>query len=133
MERDPERARIAAGVFADRPEVRVITGDWRRIAEDAPYDLLVLDGGGTGKTPGDDPADPAGLLTPGGIVVIDDFTPATADPPLHDGEVDRPRLHWLRHPALHTIEIPLSHDLATLVGTRRRHRPGTAAHDAEAR
>ncbi|WP_030606141.1 O-methyltransferase [Streptomyces fulvoviolaceus] len=118
IERDPERARIAAEVFADRPEVEILTGDWSRITEHGPYDLLVLDGGGTGKTPTDAPADPARLLTPGGTVVIDDFTPATEWPPLHEGAVDRPRLYWLEHPALNTIEIPLADDLATLVGTR---------------
>lgn len=89
VERDAERARVAAEVFADRPEVEVIHGDWRRIEEHGPYDLLVLDGGGTGKTPGDDPADPARLLTPRGAVVVDDFTPATGWPPLHEGAPDR--------------------------------------------
>ena len=59
VERDPERARLATEVFADRPAVEVITGDWRRIGDRAPYDLLVRDGGGTGKSPGDTPADPA--------------------------------------------------------------------------
>ncbi|WP_329534299.1 class I SAM-dependent methyltransferase [Streptomyces sp. NBC_01450] len=123
VERDAERARVAAEVFADRPEVEVIHGDWRRIEEHGPYDLLVLDGGGMGKTPGDDPADPAdpaGLLTPGGTVVVDDFTPATAWPPLHEGAPDRARLHWLEHVALDTVELRLAEDLATLVGTRRR-------------
>ncbi|MET7347298.1 O-methyltransferase [Streptomyces mirabilis] len=123
VERDAERARVAAEVFADRPEVEVIHGDWRRIEEHGPYDLLVLDGGGTGKTPGDDPADPARLLTPGGAVVVDDFTPATGWPPLHEGTPDRARLHWLEHVALHTIELRLAEDLATLVGTRRRLAP----------
>lgn len=120
IERDPERARIAAEVFADRPEVEILTGDSSRVENRGPYDLLVLDGGGTGKTPDDEPADPARLLTPGGMVVIDDFTPATDDPPLHEGAVDRPRLFWLRHPALKTIEVTLAEDLATLVGIRRR-------------
>jgi predicted O-methyltransferase YrrM len=120
VERDAERARVAAEVFADRPEVEVIHGDWRRIEEHGPYDLLVLDGGGTGKTPGDDPADPARLLTPGGTVVVDDFTPATAWPPLHEGAPDRARLHWLKHVALDAVELRLAEDLATLVGTRRR-------------
>ncbi|MCX4453888.1 class I SAM-dependent methyltransferase [Streptomyces sp. NBC_01340] len=120
VERDAERARLAAEVFADRPEVEVIHGDWRRIEEHGPYDLLVLDGGGTGKTPGDDAADPAGLLTPGGTVVVDDFTPAAGWPPLHEGAPDRARLHWLEHVALDTVELRLAEDLATLVGTRRR-------------
>lgn len=120
VERDPERARVAAEVFADRPEVEVLCDDWRRIEERGPYDLLVLDGGGTAKTEDDSPADPARLLAPAGRIVIDDFTPATDWPPLHEGAVDRARLYWLRHSALKTVEIPIAEDLATLVGTRRR-------------
>ncbi|WP_348774708.1 hypothetical protein HEP84_18525 [Streptomyces sp. RLB1-33] len=57
----------------------MIHGDWRRIEEHGPYDLLVLDGGGTGKTPSDDPADPARLLTQGGTVVVDDPSPRPPD------------------------------------------------------
>ncbi|GAA1429232.1 class I SAM-dependent methyltransferase [Streptomyces thermospinosisporus] len=120
VELDPDRARVAAEVFADVPEVEILTGDWRRIEERAPYDLLVLDGGGNAKRAGDTPAEPARLLRPGGRIVIDDFTPAGGWPPLLDGEVDLPRLHWLEHPDLHAVELPLAKDLATLVGTRRR-------------
>ncbi|MCC5476057.1 O-methyltransferase [Streptomyces barringtoniae] len=118
VERDPERARAAARVFADRPEVSVLDGDWRRIEEYGPFDLLVLDGGGQGKAPGDRPADVERLLAPGGTVVVDDFTPATGWPPLHDGAVDRARLHWLEHPALRATELRLAADLSTVVGTR---------------
>lgn len=119
VERDRERARVAAEVFAGCPGVRILHGDWRRVEDHGPYDLVVLDGGGTGKTPADAPADPARLLTPGGRIVIDDFTPATRWPPRHEGSVDRARMGWLEHPALDTVEIPLAEDLATLVGTRR--------------
>lgn len=119
VERDAARARLAAGVFAGRPEVTVLTGDWRRIAEHGPFDLLVLDGGGQGKAPGDEPADVERLLVPGGTVVVDDFTPATAWPPLHDGAPDLARLHWLEHPALRATELRLAPDLSAVVGTRR--------------
>ncbi|MFE2043535.1 hypothetical protein ACFXAZ_21940 [Streptomyces sp. NPDC059477] len=61
----------------------------------------------------------ADLLAPGGTVVVDDFTPATGRPPTHDGGPDTARLHWLTHPALHTTELRLAPDLATLVGTLR--------------
>ncbi|MFJ9818368.1 O-methyltransferase [Streptomyces sp. NPDC101151] len=118
VERDPERARSAAGVFAGRPEVTVLSGDWRRIEEYGPFDLLVLDGGGQGKAPGDPPADVERLLAPGGTVVVDDFTPATAWPPLHEGAPDLARLHWLEHPALRATELRLSPALSTVVGTR---------------
>ncbi|POX64138.1 SAM-dependent methyltransferase [Streptomyces sp. Ru62] len=118
VEREPERARRAAEVFTGRSEVTVLTGDWRRIAEYGPFDLLVLDGGGQGKAPGDAPADVERLLVPGGTVVVDDFTPAAGWPPLHEGRVDRARLHWLEHPALRAVELRLAADLSAVVATR---------------
>ncbi|MGP3968896.1 O-methyltransferase [Streptomyces sp. 6N223] len=121
VERDPARARLAAEVFADDDRVTVLCGDWREIAAHGPFDLLVLDGGGGGKAPGDEPADPGALLAPGGTVVIDDFSPAEPGvwPPQHDGQPDRARLHWLEHPALRSVELRLAPDLATVVGVRR--------------
>ncbi|MFD9004544.1 O-methyltransferase [Streptomyces sp. NPDC059582] len=116
VERDPERARIAAEVFRDHDHVEVLHGDWRRIEEHGPYDLLVLDGGGQAK--GDGAADPARLLTAGGTVVIDDFTPATSWPPHFDGAPDAPRLHWFEHPGLRATEIRLAADLSVVIGTR---------------
>ncbi|MGV4984723.1 O-methyltransferase [Streptomyces sp. NRAIS4] len=118
VERDPERARAAARLFSGRPEVTVLGGDWRRIEEYGPFDLLVLDGGGQGKAAGDAPADVERLLVPGGTVVVDDFTPATGWPPLHEGEPDRARLHWLEHPALRATELRLAADLSAVVGSR---------------
>ncbi|MET9254069.1 class I SAM-dependent methyltransferase [Streptomyces sp. NPDC003717] len=116
VERDAGRARVAADVFRGRDQVEILHGDWRRIEEHAPYDLLVLDGGGQAK--GDGVADPARLLRAGGTVVVDDFTPATTWPPRYDGAPDRPRLHWLEHPELHNAELRLAADLSVLVGTR---------------
>ncbi|MFC8366934.1 MULTISPECIES: O-methyltransferase [unclassified Streptomyces] len=116
IERDAERARIAAEVFRDHDHVEVVHGDWRQIEQYGPYDLLVLDGGGQAK--GDGTADPARLLTAGGLVVIDDFTPATTWPPHFNGEPDEPRLHWLEHPELRAAELRLAADLSVIVGTR---------------
>lgn len=89
-----------------------------RIEEHAPFDLLILDGGGHGKN--EPPIDPAQVLTPGGIVVIDDFTPADQWPPLHEGLPDQARMWWLEHPALRAVELRLAYDLSTVVATRRR-------------
>ncbi|WP_432742976.1 class I SAM-dependent methyltransferase [Streptomyces sp. JH002] len=120
VERDARRAALAAEVFADDARVTVVHAEWTALAAHGPFDLLVLDGGGQGKAPGDTPADPRELLTPHGTVVIDDFTPSTTWPPTHGGAVDHARLHWLTHPALRATELRLAPDLATVVGTRRR-------------
>ncbi|WP_432872252.1 O-methyltransferase [Microbispora rosea] len=118
VERDARRASLAARVFVDHPQVSVIRGDWREIHRDGPYGLLVLDGGGQGKS-GEQPADPHRLLKPGGTLVIDDLTPARHWPPRFDGAVDQARMHWLGHPGLDAAEIRLAPDLAALVATRR--------------
>ncbi|MGW5265852.1 O-methyltransferase [Microbispora sp. NPDC004025] len=118
VERDARRASLAAQVFLDHPQVSVICGDWREIHRDGPYDLLVLDGGGQGKS-GAEPADPHRLLRPGGTLVVDDLTPARHWPPRFDGAVDRARMHWLGHPGLDAAELRLAPDLAAVVATRR--------------
>jgi predicted O-methyltransferase YrrM len=120
IERDPVRADAAAALFSGlAPEVAVECAEWPAIAAHGPFDLLVLDGGGQGKSPADPPADPVALLRPGGVLVVDDFTPSAGAPPVHEGAPDTARLHWLDHPALRTIEVPLAPDLATLLCTRR--------------
>ena len=118
VERDAERARLSADLFSDLPQVTVSHGDWREIYRDAPFDLLVLDGGGQGKS-GGTPADPEVLLRPGGTVVIDDLTPATDWPPRFGGQVDEARMCWLTHDGLDAAELRLAPDLAALVATRR--------------
>ncbi|MCU7823931.1 class I SAM-dependent methyltransferase [Kitasatospora sp. DSM 101779] len=117
VERDPARAAAAAALFADDPRVRVLAADWTELHAHGPYDLLVLDGGGQGK--GGGAADPERLLAPGGVLVVDDFTPADGWPPLFDGQPDEARLHWLRHPALRTVDLPLAADLSSIVAVRR--------------
>jgi predicted O-methyltransferase YrrM len=118
VELDPERAAVSAELFKGLPQVTVIHGDWREIHREAPFDLLVLDGGAHGKA-GGAPADPEILLRPGGTLVIDDLTPAKEWPPRFAGEVDAARMHWLTHPGLDAAELRLAPDLAALVATRR--------------
>ena len=116
VERDPDRVAVAADVFKDCDHVEVLHADWRHVAEHGPFDLLVLDGGGQGKG-GGDAAAPAELLEPGGVVVVDDFTPATTWPPLFEGSPDLARLHWLEHPDLRATELRLAADFSVVLGT----------------
>lgn len=118
-ELDVERATRAAEVFADHPNVAVLAGDWRQILDRGPFDLLVLDGGGSGKTPGDEPVEPRQVLRPGGGLVVDDFTPWKTWPPTFDGEPDRARLHWLDHPDLLASEVQVHPLMNTIVALRR--------------
>jgi predicted O-methyltransferase YrrM len=119
IELDPHRAAASAALFAGQPNVRVLHGNWTELREYGPFDLLVLDGGGKGKEPADDPPlDPTdGWLAVGGTIVLDDFVPY--DRPGASAH-DHARRYWLGHPALQATELRLSPTLATLVGVRVR-------------
>ena len=49
VERDANLAERAGAVFAEHPNVTVVCGDWSDVLTHAPFDLLVLDGGGAAK------------------------------------------------------------------------------------
>ena len=119
IERDDERATEAARLFADWPNIIVRHGDWPELHGHAPFDLLVLDGGGSGKR-NTEAIDPEAWVKPFGTLVVDDLTPIWTWPPVDPaGDVDDARLHWMEHPALLTTEVRLSANLSSLVMTRR--------------
>ena len=117
VERDAALAARAAALLGDRPHVEVVHADWRRLRDYGPFDLLVLDGGGQGKVPGDEPIDPAEWLVPGGLLVMDDFGPLTGWPPRFGDAVDEARLHWLAHPRLRATQVRVTPRYATLLAT----------------
>jgi predicted O-methyltransferase YrrM len=117
VERDANLATRTAELFAEHPNVRIVHGDWTEILADAPFDLLVLDGGGAAKH--DDAIDPAVALAAGGMLVIDDFTPSNEWPPVFEGAPDAARMHWFEHPLLSAAEIRTTAETATIVASRR--------------
>ena len=126
VEIDAGRAAACQALFAELPNVTVLHGDWRLIEAFAPFDLLVLDGGGGGKRADDRPADPASLLKPGGTLVLDDFYPALEYWPEASGardeygrSVTEARAYWLQHPELFVTEIRIEPRVGTILGTRR--------------
>jgi predicted O-methyltransferase YrrM len=130
IERDPVRAESARELFAAYEQVQVLTGDWPALLEHGPFDLLVVDGGGSGKVLDDTRVEPCEALRPGGSLVIDDWTPWDAWPPTEAGpefdalqsaarQVISSRLHWLEHPDLVASEVRLSPTLSTVVAMRR--------------
>ncbi len=119
VECDRDRAAAVQELFADQPSLTVIHDDWTALLAYGPFDLLVLDGGGSGKGSVGTAVEPTLALKPFGALVIDDFTPLTTWPPAHDGEVDLARLHWLMHPDLLATEVVLCPGMSTIVAVRR--------------
>lgn len=115
VERDDELARRAAGVFADDDRVSVLTGDWRLLERYAPFDVFFCDGGGKRN----DPESVVELLAPGGLLILDDFTPSPHWPPRFGGEVDELRLFYLTHPALDATEVLTTPATSAVVAARR--------------
>ena len=114
VEADAERAAAAAELFAEDPNVRVLTGDWHELMPaEAPFDLLFYDGGGK-QRPDLDGEQVAALLAPGATLVMDDLTPgrtAAGDPV---------RSFWLAHQDLAAAELTVSPKMAVIVGVRVR-------------
>jgi hypothetical protein len=53
------------------------------------------------------------------VLLLDDFTPASGWPPLHDGQVDELRVFYLTHPLLTAVEVGVGPQAAAIVATRR--------------
>jgi predicted O-methyltransferase YrrM len=107
-ETDPDRARAAAELFADDPDVHVLPGDWREtLPPQAPFDLLFVD-----AKPKEDPEPFLGLVVPGGTIVVDDLTPGRSPDPLRDA--------WLGHRGLLAVELAVSPVEAVIVAVTRR-------------
>ena len=111
-----DRSAAARRVLSADPRIRVLAGDWTLLAEHGPFDLFFCDGGGKRS----DPQAVIDLVAPGGILVMDDFTPSTGWPPLHDGEPDLLRIRYLCAPELVAAEVAVSPHETCIVATRRR-------------
>jgi predicted O-methyltransferase YrrM len=73
VELDERFASAAAGVLGET--ARVIAGDWTEIRPYAPFDLLFCDHG----VDKGDPGPMLELVTPGGLLALDDLTPSRAE------------------------------------------------------
>lgn len=113
---DESLAGAVSALFEDDPRVRVITGDWGALRESGPFSLLFLDVAEAKRSGADEVAD---LLEPGGVVVLDDFTPSSTWPPIYDGRVDTVRQAWLTDDRFTTVEVMVTDDTSVLIAARR--------------
>ena len=94
-----------------------LCGDWRVVLRFGPFQLASVDVG-EAKDAGAEAVVQA--LAPGGVAVLDDFTPETHWPPEWRGKPDTRRDFWLRHPDLVATEILITPETAAIVAVRVR-------------
>ena len=115
-ELDADLAGAAAEIFEGDDSVQVLAADWSTLREHGPFALLFLDA----REPKDSGADAvADLLEPGGVVVLDDFTPCESWPPVYAGRVDTLREGWLTDERFTTVEVMVAPDTSVLVAAKR--------------
>jgi predicted O-methyltransferase YrrM len=124
VEADDDRAAACARLFAGSSNVRVLHGDWHDVLpSEAPFDLLFFDGGGWKRSP---PAQMRAeseraleLVAPGGIVAMDNLTPAHLWPADGPTWPDALREFWLGNDALVATEVLTTPDSSAIVAVKR--------------
>jgi predicted O-methyltransferase YrrM len=112
VELDPQRAAIAARRLEAYPHVELLVGDWRELLpQRGLFGLVFLDGGGFKHAPAEADDLVAGLLEPGGLLILDDLTPGRPGP-------DPVREWAFGHAELEAVEILTTPETAALVVAR---------------
>lgn len=114
-ELDPALAEDVQRIFRDVDNVEVTAGDWSTLEQHAPFSLLFVDIREIMESI-DHLAD---LLEPGGIAVLDDFTPSPFWPPIVDGQVDSVRERWLTDERFASVEMLIDPHASLVIATRR--------------
>ena len=115
-ELDTDLAGAAADIFAQDDRVEVVAADWSTLRDRGPFSLLFLDAREPEASGPDAVSD---LVEPGGLVVLDDFTPCDSWPPISGGRVDNLREAWLTDDRFTAVELMVACDTAALVATKR--------------
>lgn len=124
VEADHERAAACERLFAERPRVRVLHGDWHEVLPpEAPFDLLFFDGGGYKRSP---PAQMRAeseraleLVAAGGLVVMDNLTPEHLWPTDGPTWPNALRAFWLGTDMLAATEILTTPESSAIVAVKR--------------
>ena len=101
-ELDPTLAEAAGEIFETDDQVEVLAADWSTMRDRGPFSLLFLDAREPKNAGADTIID---LVEPGGVVVLDDFTPCSSWPPVYEGRVDVLREQWLTDERFTTVEV----------------------------
>jgi predicted O-methyltransferase YrrM len=108
VERDPERAAVAADRLRGLENVELAVGDWRDVLPvRAPFDFLFFDAGRLDEAP-----EAIDLLAPGGLLLKDDLSPDWPGP-------DPVRELLFGHSDLVAVEILTTPETAAVIAVRR--------------
>jgi predicted O-methyltransferase YrrM len=108
VERDPERAALAAERLRGLENVELAVGDWRDVLlARGRFDFVFFDAGRLDESP-----DAIDLLAPGGLLLKDDLSPGRPGP-------DPVRELLFGHPDLVAVEILTTPQSAAVLAARR--------------
>ncbi len=116
VELDPRLAEAAGEIFVGDAQVEVLAADWSTMRAHGPFSLLFLDAREPKNAGAGEIID---LVEPGGVVVLDDFTPCASWPPVYEGRVDVLREQWLTDERFTTVEVMVAPDASVLIATKR--------------
>ncbi len=123
-EADDDRAAACCRLFADSPNVRVLHGDWHEVLPpEAPFDVLFFDGGGWKRSPPvqmrTESERALELVASGGVVAMDNLTPAHLWPADGPEWPDALRRFWLGRDTLVATELLTTPDSSAIVAVKR--------------
>ncbi|HET9872542.1 MAG TPA: class I SAM-dependent methyltransferase [Propionibacteriaceae bacterium] len=114
-ELDPELAHGVMEMFKN-DDIDVMNADWTSLAEHAPFSLIFIDAQSARTWPREEIID---LVEPGGMIVLDDFTPCPSWPPLDRGRVDTLRLEWLSDERFTSVDVMVAEDTSVIIAVKR--------------
>jgi len=101
------------------PRVRVLQGDWQQALGSGPFDLIFSDCNPAKRETAHLPALVA-CLTPGGTLLVDNFSPPHLLPPALRAGGDLEREALFDPPELWALELPVSRHEHVILATRKR-------------
>lgn len=116
VEYDEATASVLRQTLAGQDGVEIIVGDWTALLARGPFGLLFIDAA-PAKTVGPDVL--LSAMLPGGVMVLDDLTPAEHQGSAQWGKPDPIRDAWLGNPGLIAAEIRDSATSAMILAVHR--------------
>ncbi|MFP5283333.1 MAG: O-methyltransferase [Actinomycetes bacterium] len=114
-ELDPGLAHGVMEMFRD-DDIDVMHADWSSLSDHGPFSLIFLDAGSAKAWPREEIVD---LITPSGMIVLDDFPPCPTWPPLVGGRVDTLRQAWLSDDRFVTVDVMVAEDTSVIIAVKR--------------